>query len=626
MGEGAGGWGGRIICLLVPIIWLGFFLRLHDLAVVPLRGDEAFSALNWTQLPLSRSLTQIASFDPHPPLTYLIFHLWGIIVGGIGSPFALRFLAVLGNVVGIAAIFALGWRLSRKRTVGLLAALMWALHPFEIWHSQDFRNYAVWAGFSVTALWLGLRLLDAPNRKNWLLYALAAALSAFTFYTELFIMLALTLAAAASGRLPRAFRLRWLALLACITAAVLFAFVMLVSQAADFSYSGNLQPFAAADYLTRLIPALTLAEAVPPELPAAWLFLCTAAAVFAAAIAAQSRPQFIFITALAAVPLLMIGLASQRISIFHPRYVLAAVPAFILLFSLGSFYLAGRLHKIIPLSQNLWMLCLLMPWFALALMTLHNHFNNPDWRKSPAWDELGAFLNDRVNERDLVVQLSADAAFGYYYHGAARDVALPASPFQPAAEITAALKAASREYDSIYVVSNAIATWQNADVAVDWMNANMQPVLLSDASGLGIRQYKNWEVAADFEAALAQFAEVVELVDYRFFPSPLPTGELLLWLYWRPLSRAGQPLKSFVHIVGDVDTGAISSQDDQFPWLDSTSWLPGEVFREVYVLPADMLLPGRYHLLVGWYDPASGSRLLTVGGAEVFALTSFTWH
>ena len=620
----------RRLCLLILVIWLGFALRLHDLDAVPLRGDEAFSALYWVELPLYESLTEIAFRDPHPPLAYLLFHLWGRVVGGIGSPFALRFLPLLGNIIGAAAMFALGWRLSRKSDVGLLAALMWALHPFEIWHSQDFRNYAVWAGLSAAALWLGLRLLDSHRRGDWWLYAVAASLSAFLFYTELMMMLAL--AVVAWRRLHRRVLPRFLALQGGIAAAVLVAFLVfqgpVLTGAAP--YPGNLQPFAAADYLTRFVPALALGESIPSDFSFVWLPLSLAAGLFAAVIAAKSTRQISFIAACAVLPLGLLGLAALRVNIFHPRYVLATVPAFILLFALGGFYLAGHIRKIIPANQTALTVCLLLPWFALAFAALENHFNSPTFRKAPAWDELGDFLNGRVDENDLVIQLSKDSAFGYYYRGRAEDVALPASPSQPASEIEATLSAAQSEYDSVYVVSNANPTWSNADVVENWMNANMQAASLSSASGLAIRQYKNWTVSADFGPPLTQFGAAVELMDYDFFAAPLPTGELLLWLYWRPISQTAQPLKSFVHVVGEINPetdSRIWSQDDQFPQegrLDSTSWPAAEVYRDVYYLPAGQLAAGSYRLHIGWYDPLSGARLLTDGNEDLFELASFT--
>ena len=129
-----------------PAILLASSLRLHRLESVPLRGDEAFSVLYWADLPVAKSLTQIAHGEPHTPLVYLVARIWRHILGGIESVFALRMLSVLGNLLGVSAMYALGWRLSGARSVGMVAALMWALHPFEIWHSQEFRNYGYWAG------------------------------------------------------------------------------------------------------------------------------------------------------------------------------------------------------------------------------------------------------------------------------------------------------------------------------------------------------------------------------------------------------------------------------------------------------------------------------------------------
>ena len=205
---------------------MGFGLRLHELGSVPLRGDEAFSARFWADLPLSTSLAEIAPLDPHPPLAFAIVRFWRHWIGGIDSPTAMRMLGVLANTVGIPAVFALALQLSGRSIVGLSAALIWALHPYEIWHSQDFRNYPIWAGTSVSSLWLGLRLIDLPKPRNWLLYGLAAGVTAFIFYTELFTMLAFAVFTVVCKRTNQAFLRRVIALQAVITASVVFAFLL----------------------------------------------------------------------------------------------------------------------------------------------------------------------------------------------------------------------------------------------------------------------------------------------------------------------------------------------------------------------------------------------------------------
>ena len=622
----------NIVFLLILIIWLGFGLRLHELGSVPLRGDEAFSARFWADLPLSTSLAEIAPLDPHPPLAFVIVRFWRHWIGGIDSPAALRMLGVLANTVGIPAVFALALRLSGRSIVGLSAALIWAMHPYEIWHSQDFRNYPIWAGMSVSSLWLGLRLIDHPKPRNWLLYGLAAGVTAFIFYTELFTMLAFAAFTVVSKRTNHAFVRRVIALQAVITTFVLLAFLLLQSERIfSGAYPGNVQGFHAPDYLTRLIPTLVGGGTIPANLSAAWLVICIGLAGLAVIVGLGSRRQLLLVATVALLPLFLIGLASQRLSLFHPRYVLAAVPAIVLLISLGSDYLSRHMNRQFGWHQNATMFGLLLPWLALSIISLNAHFTDPAFRKSPAWDELGEFLNERVNDDDLVIHLSADVAFGYYYKGAGREKALPENPWQPRDAIVAELKDALKSYASIWVVSNAIRTWQNADVVETWMQAHWQPVLLSNASGLGLRQFRDWELADEYASSLARFDETVELVDYRFFADPLPTGEILLWLYWRPLTQSPRELKSFVHIYGDINPSSGSilwSQNDQLPQngrLDARSWEILEVFRAVYYLPADTLTDGEYQLSIGWYDPDSDERLLTEENEDHFVLESFAF-
>ncbi|MCY4019848.1 MAG: hypothetical protein OXG39_10620 [Chloroflexi bacterium] len=618
--------------ILILIIWLGFALRLHELASVPLRGDEAFSALNWANIPLHQSLTEIAALEPHPPLAYALFRLWRLLIGGIDSPFTLRLLSVLGNLIGVSGAYALAFRLSGKRIGGIAAALVWGIHPYEIWHSQDFRNYAVWAGLSVTSLWLGLRLIDRPLMRNWLLYALMAITSALMFYTEVFISIALVFVAICWKKSDRRFLSRFFFLQGIVLSSALLAFLILqAGLLASGAYPGNLESLYVPDFLFRFLPVLTLGETVPGSPRWLWIALALAFALFTFIVAKGSRREIQFIAAIVLVPFLLLGVLALRVNIFHPRYVLGTVPAFVLLISLGSARLAVWIAKATGARQGYVIILLLAPWVFLSTWSLHAYYNDAAFRKSPAWDELGDFLNSRVTSDDLVIQLSADAAFGYYYRGPAADRALPSGPLQSANSIIDELEAARTRYDSIYVVSNAIPSWRNARVVEDWMRENMQPVMLSDASGLAIRQYMEWAVLEAAATPLTSFGGAVDLLEYRFFDDPLPTGELLLRVYWRPLAITAKSLKSFVHVYGDAnpETGSILwTQDDQFPQsgrVDSSSWAPGEVFRDVYYLPAQTLQDGSYELRLGWYEPVSGDRLLTDAGSDSFLLQGFDY-
>lgn len=620
----------RNLAILIAIIWLGFALRLHELAAVPLRGDEAFSALNWAGIPLRQSLTEIATLEPHPPLAYALFRFWGLLIGGIDSTFSLRMLPALGNLIGVAAAYALAFRLSGRRISGMAAALIWAIHPYEIWHSQDFRNYAIWAGLSVTSLWLGLRLIDRPLKRNWLLYAGMAVSGALMFYSEVFMSIALVVIAICYKKSDRRFLLKYLSLQGMVLLIALTALLLLQAKLlASGAYPGNVEPLYLPDFLFRFLAVLTLGEAAPGG--STWVWLAPALGFFAYIVARDSRRQIQFIAAIVVIPFLLLALVSTRVNIFHPRYVLGAVPAFILLIAMGSARLADLIAKATGARSGYVMPLLLSPWIILSALSLHSYYYDEAFRKSPAWQELGDFLMSRATKNDLVIQLSADAAFGYYYWGPAEDRAIPTGPSQSVKRIIDELEAARRNYDSIYVVSNANPAWQNARAVEDWMRANMQPVLLSDASGLAIRQYREWIVLDTGAMPLTSFGGAVELLDYRFFDDPLPTGELLLRVYWRPVANPSKSLKSFAHVYGENNPQTGSSlwtQDDQFPQsgrIGSRSWSTGEIFREVYYLPAASLQDGSYELRLGWYEPVSGERLLTEAGSDSFLLLNFDY-
>ncbi len=622
----------RPYSLVVTIIAIlvGFGLRVHHLQAVPLRGDEAFSVLYWADTPLRVSLSEIAHGEPHTPLVYAIGRLWNHIIGGIDSVFALRYLSVLGNILGVPAMIALAWRLCGRLDLALLAGLMWAAHPFEIWHSQEFRNYAYWGGISAVALWLGLRVIDKARHADWNLYAAVAGFAVLTIYTEWFTTVALAVFAFLHRWRDWRF-LRRLFVIQLVMALLLVAGLILIQVRQGFIeyYPGLVQAFDISDYIARFVPYLVLGSTLPFELPAVGLGLSLILVVAAYLVYRQSARAFSFAVLTAVVPLLLLGIVSQRYNLFHPRYVLSSVPGFMLLLAIGSSQIAKLLARRVRIARGPLTIIIALPWFVFALLTLDAHFNNPVFRKSPAWDQLGEFLNSRVEDSDLVIQLAVDPAFGYYYNGAARDIGLPTKPDQPAAEINAALSRLSSEYGSIYVVAKEQAGWENSGVVVEWMQANMQEVLYADASGLPIRQYQHWTVSDTTLGELAQYGEVVSLLGYDICADPLPSGELLLRVYWRPIAQSSQPLKSFVHVYGPAPGAAgrrLRTQDDQYPQegrLDATTWAHADVFREVYYLPASSLDEGKYEILIGWYEPDSGERLLLADGTDSFALCAF---
>ena len=92
---------------ILAVLLLAAFVRLIALDHQPLRGDEAFALENFVNRPLSESLREIAPIEPLPAGNYAMFRAWGLWVG-MESLWTFRLFPALSNLIGVAAVYALG--------------------------------------------------------------------------------------------------------------------------------------------------------------------------------------------------------------------------------------------------------------------------------------------------------------------------------------------------------------------------------------------------------------------------------------------------------------------------------------------------------------------------------------
>jgi hypothetical protein len=115
----------------------------------------------------------------------------------------------------------------------------------------------------------------------------------------------------------------------------------------------------------------------------------------------------------------------------------------------------------------------------------------------------------------------------------------------------------------------------------------------------------------------ARFGEGIGLAGYDLQSS---ASDLQLLLHWQALASMETQYKLFVHLAAEGDPSGIHAQVDVYPRLPTTSWLPGEYLSDEITLSLPKALtPGRYQLLVGWYDETTGQRLpaFDAAGAHV---------
>jgi hypothetical protein len=168
------------LALLAGITLLALALRLAWLGTYPFWHDEAYSLLaseGWWDL-----LTKGHRVSNHPPLPYVLLAGWRALGFGPGEA-GLRLLPALAGTLTIPAVYWLGAVLAGRKTA-LLAALLLAVSPFHVLHSQDLKEYIY---LPLVASLMGAFFYRAARdnrRGDWLAYGLLAGVAC---YTEAFV-------------------------------------------------------------------------------------------------------------------------------------------------------------------------------------------------------------------------------------------------------------------------------------------------------------------------------------------------------------------------------------------------------------------------------------------------------
>ena len=181
--SGSGGWlsgaleGIQDQWLLVGILLLAALLRLVHASQANLWFDEAFAVLV-ARMPPRRILATVGR-DVHPPVYFLMLHLWQQAVGG--SELAVRSLSAFSSILAVATTFRLG-TLAVNRRAGTWGALLMAAAPFQIYYAQEARAYALSVLVSASLLFTLLMVATAPSWRTCAAHALLAGLALYTHY------------------------------------------------------------------------------------------------------------------------------------------------------------------------------------------------------------------------------------------------------------------------------------------------------------------------------------------------------------------------------------------------------------------------------------------------------------
>lgn len=168
---------------LLPIMFLGLFLRFYDNLKISLWHDEAFSALYIRDYPWKEMMTRIG-LDVHPPLYYILLKLWSYVLGT--SLLSLRGFSILFGVLTIWAGYLLVNKAFGNKRLAIITAFLIAINPFQIEYATEARMYTLGTFLVLISSYFLLKALESKKWRDWIIYAILAAAAIYTHYYLIF--------------------------------------------------------------------------------------------------------------------------------------------------------------------------------------------------------------------------------------------------------------------------------------------------------------------------------------------------------------------------------------------------------------------------------------------------------
>ena len=308
----------RPLLAVLIVLGLATLLRVHGLSRWSLDGDELYSYYGVQKLLGGELEPGVRSY----PLGYVLMAGSAAVLGL--DELGLRAASALCGLLAVAALLLLR-RDAVPAGAGIVAALLAALSPWLVYHSQEARFYAPLLLFATLAT---LYALPGPEQRPWLAL-LCGVLAALCHPSALLLLPCLVVP-------PLARRLPLSAVLALAGAGAVAGGVWLLwgGGALPRLVQAALARHALASYDTLHLLA-GLGYAIGPA-----ALLLVAAGAWPAW--RERAPGDRLLLACASVPVVLLVLLSLLAASVQQRYAMAAVPALLLLAGRGAVALAGR--------------------------------------------------------------------------------------------------------------------------------------------------------------------------------------------------------------------------------------------------------------------------------------------
>ena len=643
----------RLEGLAVLLLTIGaLLLRRKGLATQSLWFDEA-DLLARARAPLSDILQTFTRPGENGPLYTLFMHVWTSAIGS--GPAALRTPSMLAGTAAIPMLYVVGRKLYNG-WLGLLAALLLTISPYNVWYSQDAKMYPLVLLLTLASVYLFLTALEKGDKQAgwWVAYVLITTAS---YYIHLMAVLIVPVEilyywlAFSNRQMPKAGRRRaWLSMGLLTLPYLPIALWQIVALGSGSLGQTWFQPVGLLDMLNSLSRRFGINRAIPSEPWETLGSLLFAILAIGALIflwyqyrtTDQKSPikrLAIFFTLYLLLPVGAFYLLTTRIPLYADRYLLIASPAYYLLVAFALLKLWQARQIWFKLAGGVALLGILA-LVGVALRT-YNYSSEPqkeDWRGAMHW------LTQHVEPGDTVFVIPGylNSAVSYYFkpQTGVDVVTIPGDLLDDHndADTNAFLLNSVHEHQRAWLVVSPERYAHDEPkelIKKNWFNYNTT-LFIDPARFVGVEIYgysfrqipgTNLDFYPHTAVTDYNFGGALNLEGYDLMPdgagpnAGLPSGQvrsndyLHLTFYWRKLSASSINYQITARLLdaNGHDTHTNYTAQPLSGYYPTAGWRPDEAFRDFRDLYIHVP-PGQYQVEVSVAAVGSPDMLLKISG------------
>ena len=626
--------------LLIAILLLAAALRFYQLDGQSFWNDEG-NSVRLAQRSLAL-VTAGAAGDIHPPGYYYLLWVWVRLLGD--GEFAVRGLSAVLGLLLVATTYALGRQLGRP-ALGLAAAFLAAISPFQVYYSQEARMYILVTLLGAAATLALIRQIKREAKRlethkfakppaeltspfpshffNDLSYALLTAAGLYTQYSYPLVIVVHNaiygfwlLATWRRGR-AGARLLRWAAVQ--LGALLLYVPWLPTAWSKLIGYGAISEAHPAGYILAQGFRHYTLGPAAGDATWTSWLmagFVFLVLAGLARQLAVPRLPLAVrLLPCLYALgPIAMMVALSFSRPAYRPKFFLIGTPAFHLILAQAILPFHRSKH---PKSLSiLYSFATLLFVTLAAVPGLHNYYHNPVYARDD-YRGMAHYIEAVAREGDAVLLNAPNQweVFTYYYGDKANVYPMPRSRPLDKATTTAELAEIVAKHRRIFALYWGVAEADPAHFVESWLEEHTYRAADSWHGSVRMVVYA---VPQSQESDTPQhpldllLGESIALRGYTLDADAVEAGDILqLTLFWKAQQKPSARYKVFVqlldsanHIVGQLDSEPGGNL------LPTDIWQPGQVVTDRYgILIQPGTPPGEHRLIAGMYSLSTGERL-----------------